>query len=121
MTFEASIEKVLATMPPQPRSNDRAMTLPLVPGGPEPSTNGFSNFMPLTVMPRSVTSPPGVPRVGSCDRRESPEWGNGWANTGPMLDSTAFVRGPARNVRTASLGATAARQVLEPARRQTAE
>src|SRR5690606_39047477 len=35
------------------------MTLPFVPGGPEPSRNGFSNFMPLTVMDRStVTSPP---------------------------------------------------------------
>src|SRR5215470_7736848 len=47
-------------MPPQPRSNDRAITLPFVPGGPEPSTKGFSNFIPLTVMLRSVTSPPGV-------------------------------------------------------------
>src|SRR5436190_1341413 len=58
MTFDASSAKVLATMPPQPRSNERAITLPLVPGGPEPSTNGLSNFMPLTVMLRSVTSPP---------------------------------------------------------------
>src|SRR5580704_8783410 len=30
------------------------MTLPFVPGGPEPSTNGLSNFMPLTVMDRSM-------------------------------------------------------------------
>src|SRR4051812_42484904 len=37
------------------------MTLPLVPGGPDPSTNGFSNFMPLTVIDRSVTSPPRGP------------------------------------------------------------
>src|SRR5580693_8948600 len=31
------------------------MTLPLVPGGPDPSRNGFSNVMPLTVMLRSAT------------------------------------------------------------------
>lgn len=30
------------------------MTLPLVPGGPEPSKNGFSKRMPLTVMDRSA-------------------------------------------------------------------
>src|SRR5215468_8284933 len=59
MTWLASSANVLATMPPQPRSNDRAITLPFVPGGPDPSTNGLSNFMPLTVMLRSVTSPPG--------------------------------------------------------------
>src|ERR1041385_5895060 len=59
MTFDASSANVLATIPPQPRSKDRAITLPFVPGGPEPSTNGLSNFMPLTVMLRSVTSPPG--------------------------------------------------------------
>src|ERR1051325_3708536 len=59
MTFDASSANVLATIPPHPRSKDRAITLPFVPGGPEPSTNGLSNFMPLTVMLRSVTSPPG--------------------------------------------------------------
>src|SRR5437588_6005884 len=32
------------------------MSLPFVPGGPEPSTNGFSNFMPLTVMDRSAVT-----------------------------------------------------------------
>src|ERR1051325_3447234 len=59
MTFDASSANVLAPIPPHPRSKDRAITLPFVPGGPEPSTNGLSNFMPLTVMLRSVTSPPG--------------------------------------------------------------
>src|SRR5256885_11713857 len=43
MTLDASSEMVLITTPPQPRSNDRAMTLPLVPGGPDASRNGFSN------------------------------------------------------------------------------
>src|SRR5438477_6476396 len=62
MTLDASSENVLATIPPHPRSYERAITLPLVPGGPEPSTNGFSNFMPLTVILRSVTSPPRGPR-----------------------------------------------------------
>src|SRR5580704_5032279 len=38
------------------------MTLPLVPGGPDPSRNGFSNFMPLTVMLRSARSVMGPPR-----------------------------------------------------------
>src|SRR5262252_9925552 len=73
MTLLASSENVLATMPPQPRSYDRAITLPLVPGGPDPSRNGLSNFMPLTVMLRSVTSPPS---------------GNGWAITGREGGST---------------------------------
>src|SRR5687768_5620990 len=35
------------------------MTLPFVPGGPEPRTNGLSNFIPLTVIDGSTdTSPP---------------------------------------------------------------
>src|SRR4051794_8014177 len=41
---------VLHTMPPHPRSNDFAMTRALVPGGPDPRTNGLSNSMPLTVI-----------------------------------------------------------------------
>src|SRR3954468_25008728 len=40
---------VLQTLPPQPRSNDFAITFALVPGGPDPSRNGFSNSIPLTV------------------------------------------------------------------------
>ena len=40
MTLEESREIVLATTPPQPRSKARAMTFPLVPGGPEPRTKG---------------------------------------------------------------------------------
>src|SRR4029079_18693924 len=32
------------------------MTFPFVPGGPEPSRNGFSNFIPLTVIDRSAVT-----------------------------------------------------------------
>src|SRR5689334_16792069 len=65
MTLLASSENVLQTIPPQPRSYDRAITLPLVPGGPDPSRNGLSNFMPFTVIDRSVTAPPrGFAKVG---------------------------------------------------------
>src|ERR1044072_2922996 len=45
---------VFATAPPQPASNDFASTRAFVPGGPEPRTNGLGNFMPLTVMDRSM-------------------------------------------------------------------
>src|SRR5437867_11407364 len=45
---------VFATAPPQPASNDLASTRAFVPGGPEPSKNGFGNLIPLTVMDRSI-------------------------------------------------------------------
>src|SRR5437879_1632944 len=45
---------VLQTMPPQPRSYDLAITRALVPGGPDPRTNGLSNFIPLTTIARLV-------------------------------------------------------------------
>ncbi len=53
---------VLQTTPPQPSSNAFAMTFALVPGGPEPSTNGFSNFIPSTVISSLATAP----SYGSC-------------------------------------------------------
>src|SRR5688572_22998549 len=56
MTFEASRLMVLMTMPPQPRSYDLEMTRAFVPGGPEPRTKGFSNFIPLTVIERSAAT-----------------------------------------------------------------
>src|SRR5262245_3699919 len=49
MTLLESRLMVLMTIPPQPRSYDLAITLALVPGGPEPRRNGFSNSTPLTV------------------------------------------------------------------------
>src|SRR5882672_5001904 len=49
---------VLQTTPPQPRSNDLAITLALVPGGPEPSRNGLSNSIPVTVVFREGMKPP---------------------------------------------------------------
>src|SRR5262245_44703657 len=52
MTFVESSEIVFATTPPQPASNARAITRPLVPGGPDPRTNGFLNFSPLTSIAR---------------------------------------------------------------------
>src|SRR5690349_4216939 len=57
-TFADSRLTVFATAPPQPASNDFASTRAFVPGGPEPSTNGLGNFMPLTVMDRSINSTP---------------------------------------------------------------
>src|SRR5690242_4042497 len=40
------------------------MTLPFVPGGPDPSRNGFSNFIPLTVIDRSAVTSASRVRVG---------------------------------------------------------
>src|SRR6185369_5893091 len=53
-TFADSRLTVFATAPPQPASNDFASTRAFVPGGPEPRTNGLGNFMPLTVIDKSI-------------------------------------------------------------------
>src|SRR6185436_17862310 len=53
-TFADSRLTVFATAPPQPASYDFASTRAFVPGGPEPRTNGFGNFMPLTVIDKSI-------------------------------------------------------------------
>src|SRR5690349_13008596 len=53
MTLLASRLIVLITQPPQPSSKLLPITRAFVPGGPEPSTNGFSNFIPLTTIDRS--------------------------------------------------------------------
>src|SRR6218665_143807 len=50
MALLASRLIVLQTTPPHPRSNERAITRALVPGGPEPSKKGLSNSIPLTVV-----------------------------------------------------------------------
>src|SRR6201746_2238036 len=50
MTFEASRLTVLAMTAPQPSLKARLMTLRLVPGGPEPMTNGLGSFRPSTVV-----------------------------------------------------------------------
>src|SRR3954468_18835444 len=53
MTLLESSEMVLITTPPHPRSKLFAITFPLVPGGPDASMNGFSNWMrSLTLMAR---------------------------------------------------------------------
>src|ERR1043165_5969317 len=59
---------VLHTIPPQPRSNDRAITRALVPGGPEASRKGLSNWIPVTVVFRDgaigvLSSAGGVPEI----------------------------------------------------------
>src|ERR1044071_6906559 len=52
MTLEASSDIVFATTAPQPSSKALAMTLALVPGGPEPMTKGLGSLRPLTVVAR---------------------------------------------------------------------
>ena len=58
---------VLHTIPPQPSSKERLITLPFVPGGPEASTNGFGKRIPLTSMLRSVIR--GSPLLGGSAHR----------------------------------------------------
>src|SRR5437773_12050435 len=50
MTLEASRLMVLAMTAPHPSSKALPMTLALVPGGPEPMTNGLGSFRPFTVV-----------------------------------------------------------------------
>src|SRR5262245_50687601 len=65
---------VLMTQPPQPRSKLLAMTRALVPGGPDASTNGFSNRIPFTSMLRSTSAmedPFSLGETGCLAHRES--------------------------------------------------
>jgi hypothetical protein len=50
VTLLASRLIVLQITAPQPSSKALPMTLPLVPGGPEPITKGFGIFRPLTTV-----------------------------------------------------------------------
>src|SRR6056297_477958 len=50
MILDASKQTVFADAAPQPSAKARQITRALVPGGPEPITNGLGNLMPLTVV-----------------------------------------------------------------------
>src|SRR6185295_2296194 len=78
---------VLHTTPPQPRSNDLAITLALVPGGPLASRKGFSNGIRVTVVFRDgamasscrwgyssrIVDPRNVLVRATCDRCRRPQ------------------------------------------------
>src|SRR2546421_2093738 len=57
-TFADSRLTVFATAPPQPASNDLAITRAFVPGGPEPSRNGLGKVIPFTTIDRSICLSP---------------------------------------------------------------
>src|SRR3954467_11216631 len=52
MTFDESRLIVLMITAPHPSSNALPQTLALVPGGPEPMTNGLGSLSPSTVVAR---------------------------------------------------------------------
>src|SRR2546425_3228943 len=62
-TFADSRLTVLATAPPHPASYDFAITRALVPGGPEPNKKGLGNFIPFTVIDKSIAL---TPEFNSC-------------------------------------------------------